>query len=117
MGNGKKFLTKNEFRYDLNPAHMGKRKDPHPTFISGRKGHKFYGNGITHSKKTKYGLPTYDFEENPDKNKGQVNKRKSRITAPYFQSDKLFSEEIIPNYRYSNKTRKAIKKFNKKFKK
>ena len=114
MGKDKKFLTKNEFRIDLNPSHMGKDKVAHPAYITGRKGHKFYANGTTHSTYTKYGEPTYDFGENPNKNNAQTDKRKSRITLPFWQSDKLFSKDKLNNYRYSNKTRREIKKFNKK---
>ncbi len=108
-----KFLTKNEFRVDLNPAHMGKRGETHSAYISGRKGHRFYANGNTHSRYTIDGKPTYDFGENPNKRNGQTDRRKSRVTAPYWQSDKMFSKDTLNNYYYSNKTRKAIKKFNK----
>lgn len=112
----KKFLTKNEFRFDTNPEHMGKDKEPHPTFISGRRGHKYLGNSITHSRYTNDGKPTYYFGENPNKKRDPNDRRISRVSVPFWQSEKMFSKEKLCNYRYSNRTRKKIKKFNKKYK-
>ena len=40
----KKYLRKSEFRFDLNPAHQGKHKQPHPAYITARKGHKLKAN-------------------------------------------------------------------------
>ena len=37
----RKFLRKNEFRIDYNPAHLGKSGQKHPTYITARYGHKY----------------------------------------------------------------------------
>ena len=113
MSKNKKFLTKNEFRFDLNPKHMGKDKKPHPTYISGRRGRKYYANSVTHSKFTNSG-PTQNFGENPNKMRSPTDQRESRVSLPFWQKDSMFSKEKLNNYRYSNLTRKRIKKFNKK---
>ncbi len=114
----KKFLRKNEFRMDLNPKHFGKEKKPHPAYISGKRGHMFYANDITHSQKVKIGDMLYDSEkivENP--NKLSKDTRETRISPPFWQREKQFSEEKLNNFRFSKKTKRGIKKYNKKFKK
>ena len=108
----KKYLRKNEFRMDINPQHFGAEKQPHPTYISARYGHKFKGNTITHSKFTTDGKETFDIHENPDKT--SKDKRKTRISPPFWQSDKLFSDNKLDNFRFSNNTRARVKKINKK---
>lgn len=110
----KKFLTKNEFRVDLNPKHLGSDGNPHPAYITGRKGHKFYANSITHARYVK-NKETLDIGENP--NKLSRDKRKSRISAPFWQGEKSFSKEKLPNFRFSKQSKNKIRKFNKKFKK
>ena len=112
----KKYLRKNEFRFDNNPEHFGESGEPHPAYITARYGHKYKANGITHSRKTTQGEDTYWIPENPNKKKGKTDKRKVRITQPYWQKDILFSDEILDNYSFSKKTRAIIKKYNKKFK-
>ena len=109
----KKYLRKNEFRFDLNPAHQGKEKEPHPAYITARKGHKYKANTITHAKNVD-GFETLDVGENPDKL--SKDKRKSRISPPFWQGEKSFSEEKLVNFRFSNQSRKKINKYNKKFK-
>ena len=110
----KKFLTKNEFRYDLNPKHMGEDKKPHPAYISGRRGHNYYANSVTHARFTNSGA-THNFGENPNKTHSPTDLRESRVSLPFWQKNSLFGKEKLNNYRYSNQTRKAIKKFNRKF--
>ena len=110
---GKKFLTKNEFRIDLNPAHRGSDGEFHPAYISGRKGHKYRANTITHARNVD-GEATLDVGENP--NKLSKDKRKSRISPPFWQGEKSFSKEKLPNFRFSNQSRKKIKKYNNKLK-
>ena len=53
-------------------------------------------------------------DENP--NKQSKDKRKSRLSPPFWQSEAQFSKEKLPNFRFSNKSRKKIRKYNKKFK-
>ncbi len=107
----KKFLTKNEFRIDYNPAHQSEDKQPHPAYITARKGHKYRANTITHARNVD-GEATLDVGENP--NKLSKDKRKSRISPPFWQNEKQFSKEKLPNFRFSNQSRKKIKKYNKK---
>jgi len=113
MGN-KKFLTKNEFRLDYNKDHYGKNEEPHPAYITGRIGHKFLANSITHARKTNDGFDTKDVGENPNKAKAKWDNRKSRISPPFWQKDNLFSDYKLSNYRFSNNTRKRIHRYNKK---
>ena len=110
----KKYLRKNEFRMDNNPKHYGEKKEPHPAYITARYGHKYKANSITHARTTNDGRNTYKIYENP--NKLSKDKRATRISPPFWQSDNLFSDNTLPNFRFSNKTRKQIKKYNRKFK-
>ncbi len=110
---GKKYLTKNEFRLDLNPAHRGSNGEHHPAYITARKGHKYKANTITHSRVVN-GYETLDVGENP--NKKSKDKRKSRISPPFWQGEKSFSKEKLSNYRFSEQSKKKIRKYNKKFK-
>nr|DAH47041.1 MAG TPA: hypothetical protein [Inoviridae sp.] len=111
----RKILRKNEFRMDNNPKHFGVKKQPHPAYITARYGHMYKANSITHSRKTSDGKLTYDVFENPDKLSKDKN-RKTRISPPYWQKDNLFDKDVLPNFRFSYKTRKQIKRYNKKFK-
>lgn len=109
----KKYLRKNEFRLDINPQHFGSKKEPHPAFISARRGHYYKANSITHARITD-GVKNLDVFENPDKHsKDKI--RKTRISPPYWQKEILFSTYKLKNFRFSKKTRYQIKKFNKKF--
>lgn len=99
---------------DLNPEHFGEDKKPHPAYITARYGHKYKGNSITHSKFTTDGFKTHKITENP--NKLSQDKRQTRISPPFWQSDKLFSENKLENFRFSQNTRIVIKKINKKYK-
>ena len=110
----KKYLRKNEFRIDFNQLHYGKDQKPHPAYITAKKGHKFKANSITHSRKTNDGFDTYKIYENP--NKLSNDKRTTRISPPFWQSEKQFGNEKLTNFRFSKKTRKIIKKINKKYK-
>ncbi len=109
----KKYLTKNEFRIDYNPAHQGEDKKPHPSYITARKGHKYRANTITHAKIVD-GCETLDVGENP--NKKSKDKRNTKISPPFWQNEKQFGKEKLPNFRFSNQSRKKIKKYNKKLK-
>lgn len=113
MGKDKKYLRKSEFRFDLNPAHQGVDNQPHPAYITARKGHKYKANTITHARVVD-GYETLDVGENP--NKLSKDKRKSRISPPFWQGEKSFSKEKLPNFRFSKQSKKKIKKYNKKFK-
>ena len=111
----KKYLSKNEFRMDLNPAHFGKENKPHPSYITVKHKNKFKANAITHSRRAG-NLVTYDIGENPDKQRKKYDNRVSRISEPYWQTDKLFSKNKLNYFRYSNFSRKKIRNINKKLK-
>ncbi len=111
----KKYLRKNEFRFDLNPEHLNKKGEPHPAYISAKYKHMLKANSITHARYTTDGKQTFDISENP--NKLSKDKRQTRISPPFWQNEKKFSKDKSSNFRFSNKTRKQIKKYNKKFNK
>lgn len=110
----KKYLRKNEFRIDYNKDHYGKNYDPHPAYITAKKKHLLKANEITHSRKDKYGKTNFEISENP--NKLSKDKRKTRISQPFWQNENMFSKEKLSNFRFSRKTQKQIRKYNKKFK-
>ena len=110
----KKYLSKSEFRIDLNSLHRNPDGENHPAYITAKHGHKFKANTITHSRYIN-DIETLDVGENP--NKLSKDKRKTRISPPFWQSEKQFSKEKLPNFRFSNESKKKIKKYNKKFKK
>ena len=109
----KKYLTKNEFRIDFNPFHRGSNGEPHPAYITARRGHKYRANTITHARIVD-GVETLDVGENP--NKLSKDKRKTRLSPPFWQNEQQFGKEKLPYFRFSNQSRKVIKKYNKKFK-
>ncbi len=109
----KKYLRKNEFRIDTNPEHRNSNGDFHPAYISARYGHKYRANSITHAR-TVNGVKNLDINENP--NLRSKDKRFTRISPPYWQSDNQFSKNTLPYFRFSNKARKKIRNYNKKFK-
>ena len=110
----KKYLRKNEFRMDFNPNHFGKENKPHPAYITAKHKHMFKANTITHSRKTTDNKNTLTIDENP--NKLSKDKRRTRISPPFWQKEEQFSKNKLQNFRFSRKTRKRINKFNKKFK-
>lgn len=110
----KKYLRKNEFRMDNNPLHFGSKKTPHPAYISAKYGHKYKANSITHSRTTN-GVENLDVFENPDKASFDIN-RKTRVSPPFWQSEKQFGSSKLNNFCFSRSSRSRIRKFNKKFK-
>ena len=109
----KKYLRKSEFRIDYNPKHQGEDKKPHPAYITARKGHKYKANTITHSRYID-GVETCLVGENP--NKKSTDKRKTRVSPPFWQNENQFGKEKLSNFRFSRKSQKKIKKYNKNFK-
>lgn len=109
----KKYLRKSEFRMDLNPAHRDSNGKNHPAYITARKGHKYKANTITHARNVN-GIDTLDVGENP--NKKSKDRRKTKVSPPFWQGEKSFSEEKLPNFRFSKQSKKKIRKYNKKFK-
>ena len=109
----KKTLRKNEFRMDISPNHRNSNGESHPAYISAKKGHSYKANAITHSRTIK-GVRNIDIDENP--NKLSKDKRRTRISPPYWQNENQFSKNKLLNFRFSKKTRKQIHKINKKYK-
>jgi len=109
----KKFLRKNEFREYKNSKYLTKSGNPHPAYISGRKGHKYQFNVITHSP-TFFGKETKPLEKNP--NRGSSDQRTSRFSVKAWDNDDKFSKEKLPKnlWRLSKKDKAKIKKSNKK---
>lgn len=110
----KKNLRKNEFRMDLNPLHKNSKGENHPAYITARKGHKYMANTITHAKYID-GNATLELEKNP--NLLSRDKRQSRLSPPFWQSENQFGKEKLSNFRFDNQSKKKIRKFNKKYKK
>ena len=112
----RRYKRKNEFRMDLNKKHYGDKKKPHPAYITAEYGNLYKANNITHSEYLKNGRKTKKLYENPNKRNNQENyKRYSRISPPYWQDKSKFSQTKLKKYRFSRKTRKQIKKYNKNF--
>lgn len=99
---------------DVNPNHFGEGKKPHPAYITAKYKHKYKANVITHARKTTDGVDTYLISENPDK--FSKDKRRTRISPPFWQNENQFGNEKLKNFKFSKKSRVEIKKFNKKFK-
>ena len=108
----KKYLRKSEFRIDYNPIHQGESKTLHPAYITARKGHKYKANTITHARSVN-GVSTLDVGENP--NKKSKDKRRTRISPPFWQNENQFGKEKLSNFRFSKQNKKKIRKYNKKF--
>ena len=98
---------------DINPLHFGSKKRPHPAYISAKCGHKYKANSITHSRTIK-GVKNLNIFENPDKTSKDY--RKTRVSPPFWQSEKQFSKNKLSNFRFSKESRYKIKKYNKRFK-
>lgn len=111
---GKKYLGKSEFRMDLNPLHKNPEGENHPAYISAKHGHKYKANTITHAEIID-NETTLKLDKNP--NFLSKDKRQSRLSPPFWQSEKQFGKEKLSNFRFSKQEKKKIRKYNKKFKK
>ena len=109
----KKYLRKSEFRMDLNPLHKNPKGENHPAYITAKYGHKYKANTITHAKIID-NENTLKLDKNP--NISSKDKRQSRLSPPFWQSEKQFSKEKLSNFRFSKQEKKKIRKYNKKFK-
>ena len=107
-----KYLRKNEFRYNTNPAVKNPRGQGHMAYVSVRQGHKAKINIITHAR-TFYGEPTMKLRENP--NRSKPSKRPSRFSVPRWEKDKYVTEKPNDTWRLSKVDRSAIRKFNVKY--
>ena len=107
-----KYLRKNEFRYNTNPAVKNPRGQGHMAYVSVRQGHKAKINIITHAR-TFYGEPTMKLRENP--NRSKPSKRPSRFSVPRWEKNSFLKDPPKGFWKMSKKDRKAIRKANKKY--
>lgn len=110
----KKYLRKNEFKYDRSPSvtrHDGKG---HVVYVSAKHGHKAKINVITHSEKF-FDEPTKQLGKNP--NRESKDSRQSRFSVPRWESDTYLESPKSGFWKFTKKDRKTVKKFNKHYKK
>lgn len=108
-----KYLKKNEFRYNKNPAVKNRRGEGHTAYVSARRGNKFKINIITHSKSF-YGEPTHLMRKNP--NRSKPSKRSSYFSVPRWEQERYLRDKPKGYWKLDKKDKTAIKKFNKKYK-
>lgn len=108
----KKYLRKNEFRYNTNPNVRRPDGKYHTAYVTAKHGHKSKINIITHSKSF-YGKPTKEMYQNPDRAK--YSDRKSRFSVPRWENDKYLKDFPKGFWKIHNEDKKAIRKYNKKY--
>ena len=107
----KKFLRKNEFRYNSNPNVKNPKGEGHIAYITVKHGKKSKINLITHGK-TFYGEPTVMLSVNP--NRSSTDPRPSRFSVPRWENNYYLKDyPKHGNWKMSKLDRKKIKKFNK----
>ena len=107
----KKYLRKNEFRYDTNPKIARPDGKGHNVYVSVKHGHKAKVNVITHSK-TFFGEKTIELNDNP--NKSKFDNRKSRISIPFWENDNYLKNYSKGTWYMSKQNKSIIRKTNKK---
>ena len=112
-GRGDKYLSKSDFHYDLSPNVRRKDGKGHVVYRSAVHKGKSKINVITHSRSF-YGEPTEPLGKNPEI--GSKDKRRSNYSVPRWEKTKYL---VSPKgtWRLTPSDKKAIKKFNKKYKK
>lgn len=108
----KKYLKKNEFRYNKNPAVKNPRGEGHNAYVSARYKDKFKINIITHAKSF-FGEPTIPLHKNPERSK--PSKKQSRFSVPRWEQERYLKEDSKGYWKLDKKDKIAIKKFNKKY--
>ncbi len=108
----KKYLRKNEFRYDTNPNVRRNDGEFHTAYVSAKHGHKSKINIITHSNNF-YGQPTREMYKNP--NRSKFDKRKSRFSVPVWENDTYLKDQPKGQWKLHKKDYKAIRTANKKY--
>ena len=108
----KKYLKKNEFRYDTNPAVRRPDGRGHVVYVSAKQGHNAKINVITHAK-TFFDEPTIKLQRNP--NRMSTYKSPSRFSIPVWEKDKYLITPEKGYWRLDKRDRIAIKKANKKY--
>ena len=108
----KKYLRKNEFRYNTSPRVKRPDGKGHVSYVSARLGHKYKINVITHSP-TFFGKPTKELSSNPEI--GSKYKGVSRFSVPVWEKDIYLKNKANGIWRLTKADKIAIKKFNKKY--
>ena len=108
----KKYLSKSDFFYDTSPNVRRSDGKGHVVYRSAVHKKKSKVNVITHSA-TFYSEPTHPFIRNPQI--GSKNKKTSRYSVPRWEDTK-YLKSPKGNWRISPADKKAIKKFNAKYK-
>lgn len=107
-----KYLRKNEFHLHTNPKYFSKNKTPHVAYTTVKHGKMQRINVITHSKQFK-NRRTKLLSSNP--NKTTFSNKKSRISVPFWEHERFLKKNPNGVWRFSNKERKQIKKFNRQY--
>ena len=107
-----KYLRKNEFHLHTNPKYLSKNKTPHVAYTTVKHGKMQRINVITHSKQFK-NRRTKALGSNP--NKTSISAKKSRISVPFWEHERFLKKNPSGVWRFSDKERKELKKFNKKY--
>lgn len=110
----KKYLRKNEFRYDISPKVRRPDGKGHNVYVSVKQGHRAKINVITHSKSF-FDEPTIPMRKNP--NRSNPDKRQSYFSAPRWESDEYLKQKSSGIWRLHKADRNRIKKVNKKYEK
>ena len=108
----KKYLRKNEFRYNTNPAVKNPRGKGHTVYVSARRGKQYKTNVITHAKAF-YGEATTPLKQNPERSK--PSGRVSYFSVPRWEQEQFLKNKPKGVWKLSKADRIAIKKFNKKY--
>ena len=110
----KKYLRKNEFRYDTSPKVRRPDGRGHTVYVSAKQGHQAKVNVITHST-TFFGEPTHELSKNPQRD--TRNRRPARFSSPRWESDTDLKNPPRGIWRLEKKDRRRILNFNRKYKK
>ena len=107
----KKYLRKNEFRYNTNPDVKNPRGEGHMAYVTVRRKKHSKINIVTHAKNF-YGEPTYPLHRNP--NVSKPSKRTSYVSVPVWERNSYLKDKPDGVWRMSNQDRKMVHKINKK---
>ncbi len=108
----KKYLRKNEFRYDTSPKVRRSDGKGHNAYVSAKQGHQAKINIITHAK-TFFDEPTVPMHKNP--NRSKPDQRQSYFSVPRWESDNFLKNKSEGSWVLHKKDRIQIKKFNKRY--
>ena len=108
----KKYLRKNEFRYDTSPNVRRADGKGHMAYVSAKQGHRAKINIITHASSF-HNEPTMKMVINPDRT--STYNKPSRFSVPRWENDTYLKEPNRGYWKISKQDRIAIKKFNKKY--